>query len=103
MQVRIKTPYFDETVTLHKESYHNGATALTSTSLDGEPFATLSVNITTDCSMPSNTLPKDHCYFKNWSENEGILECLEEAGLLKRTGVSAKTGYVSAPLVKILF
>lgn len=102
MQVKIKTPYINETVVLHKESYHNGATALTATSLKGEPFATLSVNIT-DSSMPSQNLPKDQCYLKTWSENEGILPCLEKAGLVQYTGVSARTGFVSAPLVKILF
>lgn len=101
----LSTPYMSETVEVRKEQYTgNGALALEARTKDGEPCCMLSVNITDPgVAMQSNDLPPDHCYIKNWSENEGILEALEGAGLVKHTGVSAWVGYVSAPLVKVLF
>ena len=105
MKVHLKTKYFDEEVTITKATYGDtGATALTAKDQYGDPFTTFSVYLDDPgVALRSPDLPKDHCFFKNYSENEGFLECLEQAGLIKRTGVTANTGYVRIPVVKILF
>ena len=43
-----------------------------------------------------------HTLIKNYSENEGILNCLIEHGIVEDTGKSVKSGFVTCPIVKIL-
>jgi len=94
-------------VVIRKEQYgQSGALALVAEdATTGEPFATLSVNIlsTPDapCSLPSKKLPLDHCFFKVWSENEGLLEQLIEQKIVKRNG--PRHQYTGAELVQVLF
>ena len=91
-------------VKLRKEQYGaNGALALTAVDAGtGEPLATLSVNIVDkDCALQSKKLPKGHCFFKTWSENEGFLEQLEAQKLVQNLGVRHQA--TGAPIVKILF
>jgi len=91
-----------QSVNIVKKTYGNGATALVAEEgFTGGPYCTLSVNIVDpDCALPSEKLPKDHCYFKVWSENEGFLEELTDNGIVRPTGTThAKTG---APIVRIL-
>jgi hypothetical protein len=38
----------------------------------------------------------NHVWLKGWSENEGVPEALEEAGLVKLTGETWPTGFVEA-------
>jgi hypothetical protein len=87
-------------VELIKASYQNNkALALQAVDLEeGEPFCDLSVNL-----PGSGALPKNQCYFKTYSENEGFLEQLEKQKLIKRVGPSVATGYVEVPLVEVLF
>jgi hypothetical protein len=55
---------------------------------DGEPFMTASVahdvNIADDCVI-----------IKNYSENEGILEALIEAGIIEKPFCEIPTGFVT--------
>ncbi|KAB1661679.1 hypothetical protein F8O07_07175 [Pseudoclavibacter sp. CFCC 13796] len=61
---------------------------------EGE-IADISVNI------PGAT-PAEGCIFvKNWSENAGMLESLESAGIGTRTGRYVETGFVSAPELRL--
>lgn len=54
-----------------------------------EPMATATVNIMEETPAPN-------CVFiKTWSENEGILEALEKAGVVKRTGRQILCGFGS--------
>lgn len=39
---------------------------------------------------------------KNYTENEGVLERLEQAGIVKRTGVVHEQGYIKIPMVEVL-
>lgn len=88
-----------EKVLLVKECYrNNGALALRAVCETDEPFAILTVNL-----PESGMLSRNKCFFKTWSENEGFKEELEKAGLIKDTGQWARTGFVTAPLVEILF
>lgn len=63
---------------------------------DGEQITTASVN------LPDEPIEDGYIFIKNWSENDGILEVLEEAGIVKRTGRMVPTGFVEAHECKIL-
>lgn len=56
----------------------------------GEIIITATVNIS-DWLMPAG-----HVLIKDWSENHGILDVLETAGIVKRTGQMVPSGYVRA-------
>jgi len=76
-------------------SYGNGRTAI---SLDevgtGEPIAVASVN------LPDATINEDEVIIKNWSENEGVLEALVEAGIVTPLR-KLFTGFVQADVCKL--
>lgn len=64
--------------------YGNGATAIQLIDAeDKSPVATATVNLVPEVIgpdyRPSDQLPKNRCYIKTWSENEGMLEALIEA------------------------
>ena len=50
----------------------------------------------------SEVLPEDHVVVKDYSENEGMLAALVEAGIVADTGERAFFGYVSAPIARVL-
>jgi hypothetical protein len=55
---------------------------------DGEPFATLSVN------MPGEPLGEDEFFLKDWSENEEVAAAVRELGVFEPLGRFASSGYV---------
>ena len=59
------------------------------------PVATASVNL-------GKTLPDNMVMIKNWSENQGILDVLVEAGIVEDTGETVQSGFVEANLCKLL-
>jgi len=62
------------------------------------PEATVTV-----CLAPDGPRAPDGCvWLKGWSENEGIPNALEQAGIVHRTGETHPTGFVKAELAKIL-
>lgn len=63
---------------------------------DGSPVATATVNI------PDEELTQGCCFIKDWSENEGMLEALVEAGIVEPTGRRVSIGFVEAIEAKIL-
>ena len=58
----------------------------------GEPIAMATVNI------PECPLGVDEVIIKDYSENEGMLECLLKAGIIELTGVRVQTGFVECPV-----
>ena len=71
---------------------------------DGEPLATLSVNMyTPECSADSSALPKDCFYVKTWSENETLAAEALASGIFKQRDdlPTARSGFVSAPAWQI--
>jgi hypothetical protein len=62
---------------------------------DGFPVATATIN--TKEKLPS----KRHIVIKNYSENEGILEALEEAGIVKKTGDFVAAGFSRCPVAEL--
>ena len=85
---------------IKKEMYKNGVTALVLYDVnDGEEVLTATVN------LPEHQLQEakdDLTFIKNWSENEGILECLIENKIVDYSGIDVPTGFVEANLVKVL-
>lgn len=76
-----------------KAKYGNGRTAIRLVDADnGEPIATATVNI------PEIPLPKNEVIIKDYSENEGILDALINAGIVELTGRRIKGGYVDMPI-----
>lgn len=77
----------------------NDAIALTLTNPEDGPIATATVCIP-DLPLPT----KDHTWIKTWSENEGMLEALVEAGIVEDEGVELQMNEFGsmAKLVKVL-
>lgn len=82
----------------------DGPTAVVLRCEDGEPLATLSVNMyRPDCSHDSSDLPADCFYVKRWSENEELsAEALQSGLFVERLDLpSARSGWVDAPVWQI--
>lgn len=78
----------------------NGSLAVTAMTADGEPFATLSVN------MPdaSDSLPDDVFYLKTWSENAMVAAAAIAARVIERVpGIpTAYSGFISADAYRLV-
>jgi len=60
---------------------------------DGSPITKITVNT-------EDKLPEGFGYVKNYSENEGIMEVLQEEGLIKEVLGYKQMGWVTVPLVE---
>lgn len=76
--------------------YSNGRQAIKLITEEGEPYCMATVNV------PALALANDEVIIKNYSENEGVLEVLSRAGIIKETGETVKMGFVECPIVKLL-
>lgn len=82
---------------IQKCEYGNGRMALKLVDAeDGSPIATATVN------LPDQPLGKNRVAIKDWSENEGMLKALIEAGVVKSTGQTIRSGYVEVPICELL-
>jgi len=89
MEINVNAKYVKGKVELHFSKYGNGSIAIQALSLSGEPEFVATVALD---ELPS----ENHVFLKGWSENEGIPEALEKAGIVKRTGRKIPTGYCEA-------
>lgn len=83
----------------------NGPTAVVLQTAEGEPLATLSVNMyRPECSQDSGDLPVDCFYVKHWSENEELAaEALASGLFVQRDDLPvAESGWVKAPAWQIV-
>jgi hypothetical protein len=95
MTVHLDAPYIKGEVVIRKSTYPNGSTALLLDSTNGEPLAVATVAL--------DVLPDDgNVFIKSWSENEGLLDSLQRAGVVGPVIRSVPTGFVSAQEVKVL-
>ena len=58
---------------------------------DGSPYATATVNIA------DQALEQDHVFIKDYSENEGMLDALVAAKVVRDTGIRARAGFTQVP------
>lgn len=63
----------------------------------GEPFAKFSTYL-----PESDDIKENQFYAKTWEENEGFMEQLEKAGIIKILGKKVKTGFCEAVLCEII-
>jgi hypothetical protein len=77
-----------------------GPTAIVLQCADGEPLATLSVNMyEPDCSHDSHDLPKDCFYVKRWGQEDIAADALASGLFVAREDMpEAASGYVTAPV-----
>jgi len=95
MEAKIEAKYVNETVNLSFKFYGNGSTAITGTSLQGEPLFTATIAL--------DEIPQPgHIFLKGWSENEGIPSALVSAGIVELTGRTIPTGYCDAQEARLL-
>lgn len=62
---------------------------------DGEMIAVATVN------LPHSHLPDDHVFIKDYSENEGIMNILINAGIIDSPTLYVPSGYVQIPMCKL--
>lgn len=62
---------------------------------DGAPVAIATVN------LPEKACEEDEVFIKDWTENEGMLSALLQAGIVEEPHRSAATGFVIAPVCKL--
>lgn len=98
MQIHLKSKFVDEEIIVKRSQYFQGGLALVASDLEGQPACTFSIWI----SQSTPGLPEDQFVFKNYSENEGMLEALKEAGVVKETGQIAEVGFVECPVVRLI-
>lgn len=92
--------FLDWKCTVWKTTYTNGRIALFLTDdTDGEPVATASVNLPEEVISEGEAT---HTFIKDYSENEGILEVLFDAGYISPVIRSVNSGWIMIPLVKVL-
>jgi hypothetical protein len=82
-------------LTLIGRRYANKRLAIRAVNRDGEPLATLTVN------LPEIELAPGEIIIKDWSENEGALETLDRAGLIVKVQ-EVPTGFCTAHVCKWL-
>lgn len=77
--------------------YSNGRTAIELViKKTGEPMAVASVN------LPFHHLESDEIAIKNYSENEGVLEALIAAKIITEPVRFISTGFIQAPICKLI-
>jgi hypothetical protein len=93
----LKTPYSEYSVYLSKGKYPNGRTSIKLIDAeDGCPVMTATTNV------PEVELAENEIIIKNYSENEGVLEFLQENGIVGEVKRTIGVGFVSAPVVELL-
>ena len=95
MKIHVKAKFVNEPAKLSFNFYDNGSAAITAASMEGEPLFTATV------ALDEIPLP-GHVFLKGWSENEGIPEALEKAGVVEFTGRTIPTGFCQAIEAKLL-
>ena len=86
---------------LYLASYSDGNTALSMYDTeDGSAIACVSLNLVPV--EPELLDDRALIYLKDYSENEGMLDLLIDEGIVERTGRYRQSGYIEAPLVRII-
>ena len=77
--------------------YSNGRPAiLLKDAEDGSPIATATIN------LPEVPLRENQVIIKDYSENEGVLQALVDAGVVTDTGIKMQVGFAIAPLCELV-
>jgi len=99
----LKSRFVNRTAQLQRITYTDGNLAVKVVApifgkiKQSELIAIISVNHENSCNLPDNQF-----YAKNYSENEGMLDCIEEAGLIKRISNGVQLGFVHLPIYELV-
>ena len=98
MKLDVGVFYFKEwPCEIYMKRYVDGNPCLQLThATESYPVATATTNIA------GFKVPDGYILIKDWSENEGMLECLTKAGVIEPTGEKVSTGFVQAHVAKLL-
>ena len=97
MIVTMDAAYVKGDARVNLGEYDNGRTAIMLNDPDtGEPLAKATVN------LPEAQLEAGQVFLKGWSENEGIPQSLEKAGVVKLTGKVVSVGFVTAQVAELM-
>lgn len=93
-----KTPWGERVACTPQFSYYgNGRLALILVDpFTGERVATASVNV------PEVDLEDNEIAIKDYSENQGVLDALVDAGMVALTDRAVASGFVTLPIVRLL-
>ena len=81
---------------VQKRQYENDRPALQLVDAeDGSPIAKATVN------LPDTPAGPNQVFVKDWSENAGILRALTEAGVVKPTGETVRSGFVDVAVCEL--
>lgn len=98
MQIHVKTKYLDERAHLSVRKYVDGSPAWQLYSMQGEPLMTPTV-----CLVEYGHTPAEgHVIIKDYSENEGILDCLIEQGIIAQEVHALEATHVTFYECKVL-
>jgi hypothetical protein len=89
---------FNGKVTVARFAYNNNVPALVVYDEEGEELVRASVNLPEF----ATALKPNQTFIKTWSENEGLLEALQEAGIVSAPKAWVPAGYSKAAVVDIL-
>jgi hypothetical protein len=93
--IHVSTQYINEDAIIARRTYPNGSTALCLDGLDGEHLAVATVAL--------EQLPAEgHVFIKDWSENAGMLACLQGAGVIGDVVRVIPAGFAVAHEVPLL-
>lgn len=88
--------FLDTDCIVQRVRHENGRPALRLVDAeDGSPVATATVNV------PNATLARNQVLIKSYAENEGLLEALVAAGVVKPTGETVRSGFVDMPVCEL--
>lgn len=76
--------------------YDNGRLAIQLNTVDGEPVVTATINV------PAMPLTETQVLIKDYGENQGVLVALEDAGVVRSTGVRCRIGHVEVNVCQLL-
>ncbi len=90
-----KSPFGEYELGLQFAKYGNGQTAIKLIDVtDGMPFATATVAV-------DDQLLEDEVAIKDYSENQGILDSLMNAGIIEPPHEFIQSGFVTIPVCKL--
>lgn len=93
--IKVSTQYISEDAVIERRTYPNGSIALCLDGLDGEHLAVATVAL--------DVLPAEgNVFIKDWSENKGMLSCLQGAGIVGNVVREIPAGFAVAHEVPLL-
>lgn len=80
-------------------AYADATAVLLVDAADGSPVTTASVNV---AGVSEHLNSQKQFVLKSYSENEGLLEALQDTGVVEDTGRRVQTDFVECPVVRLI-